>query len=344
VLRRGFLALAVVGTAWPRVARSQSDIDPASNSPTQSLRVLLGPGDAVAQPGAAGFLFSGRPFRGTFTRLANGDVVNLVDLEQYLYSVVPREMPPAWPPAALQAQAICARTYVLQRSNPNGAYDLVPSEVDQVYGGVATESPAARQAVDATAGQVVRFGDRYASIAYSSCCGGHTEASADAWGGALVPYLTGVVCPNCTDSPNYRWTTAVPLDSVAQHFFAQLQPLGTLQSVRITARDGSGRARAFDLIADRGTTTVKGSVFRLGLGTRVVRSLLIGDIRMNGGSLDPANPSPSPQSTPTMAIQGGGLGHGVGLCQWGARGMALSGRAARDIVAFYFPGTEIGRD
>lgn len=328
--RRAFLALSAALAAVPRVTRAQADVDPASSSARPALRVLLGQGDASPTPGG-GFTFNGRPFRGTFSRTADGSIVNLVDLEQYLYAVVPHEMPPSWQPAALQAQAICARTYVLQRSNPQREYDVVPSELDQVYPGVAGETLSGRTAVDGTAGQVLRYGASFASVAYSSCCGGHTEASSDAWGGAPLAYLGGVVCPYCTASPNYRWTTDVALDAIATRFAAQLAPFGTLHGVRVSAQDPSGRARGFELIADRGSALVKGSAFRLGVGPRVVRSLLITGVR-------PDAPSSG------VAFDGGGLGHGVGLCQWGAQGMALTGRSASEIVAFYFPGTQIGGD
>lgn len=330
MLRRGaFLAIAAAAAAaGPRAARAQTDVDPASSSARPALRVLLGRGDAAPAPGG-GFVFDGRPFRGTFSRLPDGSVVNLVDLEQYLYAVVPHEMPSSWQPAALQAQAICARTYVLTRSNPQHSYDVVPSELDQVYPGVAGETPAGSAAVDATAGQVLRFGANFAAMAYSSCCGGHTEASSDAWGGPPLAYLGGVVCPYCTASPNYRWTAEVPLEAIAARFAAQLGPFGTLHDVRVSAQDGSGRARAFELVADRGSAMVKGTAFRLGLGTRVVRSLLITGVRVDAAG---------------AALDGGGLGHGVGLCQWGAQGMALAGRGAAEIVAFYFPGTQVGAD
>lgn len=331
VRRRWFLALGAAAVASPRFARAQSDADPATASARPALRVLLGPGDAVAAPGGDGFLFNGRPFRGTFLRTADGAIVNVVDLEQYLYAVVPHEMPASWRPAALQTQAICARTYVLQRSNPRRDYDVVPSEADQVYPGVSGESPAGRSAVDATAGQVLRYGNGFASIAYSSCCGGHTEASSDAWGGAALPYLSGVVCAYCTQSPNYRWTAALAFETVSARFAGQLAPIGTLHDVRVTELDGSGRARGFELIADRGSAVIKGTAFRLGVGARVVRSLLITGIRADLGASQ-------------LAIDGGGLGHGVGLCQWGAQGMALSGRSTQDILAWYFPGTQIGSD
>jgi len=336
----GAIALPCVTLSLPKGALAeQEEYDPAVSAPTAALRVLLGKGDASPSPD--GFTFNGRHYRGTFTRTTDGAIVSTVPLEEYLYSVVPREMSPSWPAAALQAQAICGRTYVLQRSNPRRNYDLVPSELDQVYGGIASESASARAAVDATAGQVLRYGDRFAEVLYSSCCGGRTEASSDAWGGAPFPYLQSVVCPYCTDSPDYRWQREVPLQSLAQLFADELAPFGALRGVRIGETDESGRAKTIELVAERGSAFVKGSSFRLRVGTRIVRSLLITKLEASATR----SPTPDPaQAGQTVAIEGGGLGHGVGLCQWGARGMALDGRSARDIVSLYFPGTSIGND
>ena len=293
----------------------------------QALRVLLGHGDAVPVSGDR-FLFDGRPYRGTFQRQDDGTVVNVVDLEAYLYSVVSQEMPPSWPAAALQTQSVCARTYVLQRSDPRRTYDLVPSELDQVYGGVAGETGAASAAVDATAGEVLAFGRGFASIAYSSCCGGHTESSADAWGNAALPYLSGVVCPWCSDSPNYHWQRNLAFDTLGERLARALPPAARVEDLRIDARDASGRARVVDVVTDLGDASVPGGVFRRSVGARVVPSLLIGAVARtpDGGGVQ---------------IDGTGLGHGVGLCQWGARGMALAGRASPEILSFYFPGTDI---
>ncbi len=331
--RMQFLTGVAVATLTPVFARAQQDdeFDPASSSTSQALRVLLGRGDAQTLP-EGGFTFNGRPYRGTFVRQSDGSIVSTVALEEYLYSVVPREMPPSWPASALQAQAVCARTYVLQRSSPRRTYDLVPSEADQVYGGIESESPAARAAVDATAAQVLRFDNSFAQIMYSSCCGGHTEASTDAWGGAFFPYLAGVVCTHCSDSPNYRWKRDLTLEQIATAFAAEIAPYGMLRGIRSSVLDGSGRVRMMELTCEQGSAFVKGGAFRSRIGARVVPSLLITKF------------DTTPQSPDRLTIEGGGLGHGVGLCQWGARGMALTGASASDILNFYFPGTTIAHD
>ncbi len=328
--RSAFITRVAAAALSPAIARAQDEFSPEMSTNVESLRVLLGRGTARPRP-EGGFTFNGRPYRGTFIVSSDGSVVSTVPLEQYLYSVVPREMPPSWPAAALQAQAICARTYVLQRSSPRRSYDLVPSEADQVYGGILSESPAGRAAVDGTARQVLRFGDAFAQIEYSSCCGGHTEASSDAWGSAPISYLNGVVCPYCTASPYYRWQRNVALASIAAAFSSEIAGYGSLREVHPGAADPSGRLRTVELRCDRGSAFVKGTQFRMRVGPRVIPSLLMTKIE----------PAEAPGN---IRIEGGGLGHGVGLCQWGARGMALGGASSSNILDFYLPGTTIAND
>lgn len=309
------------------------DDDPAMQSNVPELRVLLGRG--VAAPiDAQSFSFQGRRYRGKFSSAPDGQIVNLVSLEEYLYSVVPREMPHSWPAPALQTQAIVARTYVLQRSNPNRDYDVVPSEADQVYTGMDAETPQTTAAVDATNALVLRYGDQFAEIMYSSCCGGHTEASSDAWNGPQISYLGGVACTYCSDSPWYHWVQNVPLQKMRDVLGARLAPAGAVQRISVDQADPSGRARFIRVDGDAGSVDLKGSDFRRTLGMRAVPSLLLRRIDLANASAPDAS----------VTIEGGGLGHGVGLCQWGARGMAKTGARDRDILAYYFPGTSVGHD
>ncbi len=293
------------------------------------LRVLLGRGEAHVLD-ADRFLFDGRPYRGSFTVLPDGSVVETVAVDDYLYGVVGREMPPRWPTPALEAQAVCARTFVLRRSDPRRSYDLRPTPADQAYGGILAENPAVVAAVDATRGEVLGYGPDYALTVYSSCCGGHTESAADAWGGAGAPYLQGVPCPYCAESPYYRWQRSVPLDVIAQRVGALADPCGTLIGLRPQGRDASGRIRAFQLVGDRSTVTIPAERMRSAMGSRLLPSLLVFSVES--------------QASRTVRIEGGGYGHGVGLCQWGARGLASAGATASEILDYYFPGTRREHD
>lgn len=328
--RSAFIASAAAAAGCLRMAgQANAQDDPAVWSQVQALRVLLGQGQ-VQTIDAQTFLFQGRRYRGTAAVLPDtGQVVSTVPVEQYLYSVVSREMPRSWPAQSLQAQAILARTYVLQRSNPNRGYDLVPSEADQVYTGMDAEAPQTNAAVDATAGQALRFGAGFASIAYSSCCGGHTESSADAWGGKPIAYLAGVACTYCKESQWYRWTQSIGLDRFVATLGSQVASIGDFQSIALDSLDSSGRARFWVFTGSQGTARVRASDVRRQIGARVLPSLLVNKVELQDGAQN-------------AIVSGAGLGHGVGLCQWGARGLAKTGANAPAILAYYFPGTSIG--
>ena len=318
------IAAALAGSAPARACDPESDPACASSS-GPSLRVLLGKGRAEPVD-AQTFLYDGRRYRGTYVVNAAGSVISTVGVDAYLYGVVPSEMPHSWPAEALRAQAIVARTYVLGRSNPRRDYDLVTSEYDQVYVGMSAERPESNAAVDSTAGRVLRYQNGYASVSYFSCCGGHTEAAAEAWGGGSnAPYTRGVPCSHCSDSPWYRWSHDISGDRFQA--FAQNGDFGTLHSIDIGDRDPSGRTRFVILEGDAGQARVRAADFRRTLGGRDVPSLLF-----TSASVD--------ASAQRVTLEGGGLGHGVGFCQWGARGLAKGGARADEIAAYYFPGTQ----
>ncbi len=328
MLRSEFLALTLA-----LAVRTDDVSDPAAGAGAQSLRVLLGTG-AARRIDAQSFEFQGRSYRGTFSYTATGQVVNTVPLEQYLYSVVSREMPRSWPSAALQTQAIVARTYVLEHSRPTHDYDLVPSQADQMYTGMDAEHAETSAAVDATSGRVLRFARGFAQTVYSSCCGGHTEASSQAWGGAPLPYLCGIRCTFCKDSPWYEWTQSISVQKLRDALAEQFSQLGDLQDVTPDPPDPSGRAQFWTFEGSGGARRVKAADLRRAIGARTLPSLLVRRTQF----------ARSAQPQPELIVQGAGLGHGVGLCQWGARGMAAAGARAADILSFYFPGTQIGSD
>jgi stage II sporulation protein D len=288
------------------------------------------PPDDQPLPAAAPTATPSGPPPGRIIRvqLADGSIDTL-DIEQYLYGVVPLESPPSWPPAALQAQAIVARTYALQKLTLSRAYDVVSTDADQRYGGAAAQHPATNAAVDATRGQTVAYLGGLASVFYSSCCGGHSADADVLWGHAGLPYLRGVDDPYCTASPDYRWQRALPFDRARAALADKLAaaPL----AAELDNPDDSGRPQTVTFHAEGGAVlALSVSEVRSRFGPDTVRSLWLREIDFD-----------RTQAAPLVVIEGSGRGHGVGLCQWGARGMALNGASASAILAHFFPGTTV---
>ena len=255
--------------------------------------------------------------------------VTTLDVETYLRGVVPIEASPGWPAAALQVQAILARTYALAKRTLSRGYDLVTTQGDQRYGGPAAEHPATNAAVDATRGLTLGFDGGPASVFYSSCCGGHTEDVAEVWGHATLPYLRGVDDPDCVAAPDYRWVRALPLDRARAALADRLG--GEIADVALSDPDASGRPRTATIRSDGGTAVALSvTELRTRWGGDIVRSTWLHRV-----SID------TTQAVPVVSLEGSGRGHGVGLCQWGARGMALAGADATTILAHFFPGTAV---
>jgi stage II sporulation protein D len=131
--------------------------------------------------------------------------INVLGLQQYLYGVVPVEMPSTWLPAALQAQAVAARSYALANRKAAAPFDVYADGRSQAYLGVSGETPAGKLAVDETAGEVLLYDGNVADTLFSSSTGGRTQSAADAFGAPGRPYLVSVPDPYDTISPYHDW-------------------------------------------------------------------------------------------------------------------------------------------
>ncbi len=274
----------------------------------------------------------GRAYRGSFVVQRDGDntlsVVNVVDIEQYLYSVVAGEMNASWPAAALQAQAVVARSFALSRlgSHDEFGFDLHAGEQDQMYQGAEHETASTTNAVQATRGLVLSYGDRIVHAYYSACDGGRTSD-----GSALndpQPYLKVVDDPYAGSSPNFRWTAELPLDSFSAALRQRFGAVGTVRAIEAGRADPSGRLEWVNVVGTTGVKTIPAKALRLLGGTHVVKSTRISLIAIDGA---------------VVRIAGAGFGHGVGLSQWGARQMAKSGFGVEDILRFYYRGAALAR-
>ncbi|HVR12672.1 MAG TPA: SpoIID/LytB domain-containing protein [Gaiellaceae bacterium] len=208
-----------------------------------------------------------KPYRGAFTVTSDGKkitLVNTVPLEQYLYAVVPSEMPKTWLPEALKTQAVAARSYALAVRKTSGPFDVYDDTRSQVYGGVNAESPTTTAAVDATVGGVLTYGGKIAITYFFSTSGGRTAAINDVWKSAPVPYLVSVVDPYDSLSPYHDWG---PLAFTPAKLKKVLKVPGRLLDVQ-TMVNGSQRVDSVRAIGEKGEHVLTGAEVRTALGLR----------------------------------------------------------------------------
>jgi len=293
-------------------------------------------GPIVRLNAASGFLrVEGRPYRGAIelrrTPAGRLTVINALELEAYLYGVIKGEIDPRWPPEAVKAQAVAARTLVLERLHASpekpalAGYDLPATTDAQVYLGAAAEDPAATAAVDATRGLLATYEGRPIFAAYHSNSGGHTEDSENVWG-TVYPYLRAVPDPYALGAPGGEWKARLPLASVEaglRRGGVDLTSLADVEPGRVTPW---GRVVTVRLIAEDGRAQeVNANRFRLLIGPGVVRSTMFAVSRAAGD----------------IRFTGRGSGHGVGLDQWGARALAFQGRTFEQILKYYYTGISV---
>jgi stage II sporulation protein D len=261
--------------------------------------------------------------------------------ERYLEGIA--EVPPSWPMAALEAQAIAARSYALATTGWSGSQGeplttpICATTSCQVYEGIPVppEADVRRwyHAVRATSGEVLLYDGRPAETVYFSTSNGHTYGNDQVFGSAPLPYLRPVVERNDGASPTSHWQVRLPY--------------GDLATFLHTAGDWPN-GRSISTVHLSGSTVVVS-----GGGTS--RSMDLGTFRdaVNawGPCLEPARyPPPSlPVTIPSewltlssrpgaVVVTGRGWGHGVGMVQWGAYGKAKLGESAAQILAYYYGG------
>lgn len=290
-------------------------------------------------------------FRGTIQGIL---AFNRVRIDDYLAGVVPLEIGgrSAAESAAVQAQAVTARSYAYVHLTPNDGrgFDVTATVADQVYGGVDAESPLATQAIESTRGLVLKYAGRVVNAPYSAVCGGETAAQSEVWRMPDEPYLKRVSdrIPGtdryyCDIAPRFRWTRtfdeAELVNAVSRYLAAYASVPGNNpgqpRAVAITSRTPSDRVGTLMIATDRGEFTVHGNDIRSvlrGTGGEILNSTYF--------SIDSSYERDGHLTK--LTLRGGGYGHGVGMCQWGAIGRARAGQNFRSILATYYPGTTVG--
>jgi SpoIID/LytB domain protein len=308
----------------------------------------------------SGFTSEDRAYRGSIEfRLDQGGItlINILNIEEYLYGVIPAEMPASWPMEALKAQAIAARSYTLAYLGQykEKGFDLYGSVLSAAYRGVTGENRATTAAVDATRGIILRAGGKPLKAYYSANHGGYSEDTVSVWGtdtynsavpDKLIPLRTAWLplnnlaqwirekpqsyasAVNLHSAQAYRWEKWVPADEIRNRN-AEYGAIGEILSVISRGRGISGRINEIELKGTLGAMRIKGDRIRSRLGG--LRSNLF-TIRSKLGK----------DGKPEYFIfQGAGWGHGVGLDQSGAAGMAQAGFTAAQILGHYYPRAEL---
>lgn len=251
-----------------------------------------------------------RAYRGAL-RLVSGDTVNVLSIDDYVKGVVPREMPASWLPAAVQAQAVAARTYAAYERSVHASryYQTCDTTSCQVYGGMSAEDSRSNAAVDATAGEVLTYGGRPAFTQFGSSSGGWTSAGS-------MPYLPAKADPydGFSGNPVHTWTTRIAASRIA----AAWPAVGTLRRIVVTQRDGNGewygRVEKMTLDGSRSDVVVDGNSFRSRLGLRspwITFGRVSSDASSGGSTTTPSTDSPITVRWKQLGGAGGRLGRPV---------------------------------
>lgn len=281
----------------------------------------------LASPGA--IQVNGKRYRGTievFPQEKGLLVVDELPIEEYLVGLINCEISSLWPMEAIKAQAVVARTYAVyqKRVRAGALYHLESSVLDQVYDGCDIEDSRAARGVRETAGEVLTYAGQPIQAFYHSNCGGRTEVAENVWGFRL-PYLRSVECAYCSANPSARWEQTLSLKKLEALLKGGGVSVPGLRDIREGRRNESGRLADLILVSSRGTTTVSAVTFRKLVGYTVVKSTNFQVKSADDG----------------VTLTGMGYGHGVGLCQWGAKQRAGDGFDYREILSYYYPGTRL---
>jgi stage II sporulation protein D len=252
-------------------------------------------------------------------------VINKLRIDEYLLSVVPAEIPSSWNIEALKAQAVAARTYTYYHlaRNKQALYDLDSSNKSQMYRGIAVENNASSDAVLKTSGEVITFNNDPILSYFHSTCGGKTIDDKYVWKKSDLEYLKSKKCDFCKESTKYSWETHLSLSDMKKYLSKKFHGIGKIK--KISFNKESGRITDVTIIHSNGMLNITGNDFRLAFPETVIRSTFFNAKKNKDGFL----------------LSGKGWGHGVGMCQWGAKGMAEKGYNYKSILKNYYSNIEI---
>jgi stage II sporulation protein D len=325
-----------------------------------------------------------KPYRGTIEILKNKkgkfNVINELNVEEYLYGVMKMEVSPLWSEETLKAQAVASRTYALSNLGKykESGFDITSGVKDQVYGGILGEDERTNRAVDLTRGEVLTYGGNLARVIYCADAGGYTEDMEDVFG-KKIPYLRSVV-DYAPDSPYKEWSLKFTEEELRNLFLKKNIYIGKIFKIVPLKFSPTKRVKTLKIIHSEGELEITGEKLRSILGYDKLKSTLFeivqeeekGEkhlsifenpkeiylISSSGKNLNNSeeiyvvseksidnlrelNVAGIVKFPQTFIFKGKGWGHGVGMSQWGAKYLGEIGYTYKDILFYYYPGVSI---
>ncbi|HEY7624807.1 MAG TPA: SpoIID/LytB domain-containing protein [Candidatus Limnocylindria bacterium] len=307
-------------------------------------------------------------------------VVNEVDTAVYLASVVGSEEPSTWMPEALAAQAVAARTYLATHLGKHERYDIEGDTRDQEYDGIAGEAASTVKAVDRTKGMIATYRGAPIEALYSANAGGITEDSENVFANAL-PYLRSVASPaddiaeaSSWGHTSWQWTAEFTAPQLRSYIGARGIDVGDPQRIDLVQLTPTGRVLSATIVGSNGTKDIGKDKARYYFGLRSTLFTVanrpeeteyvdasnverqrqvefLGATVARTFTVNVRDPDRAGRKLRVLGWQyrlparfvftGRGYGHGVGMSQWGAQGMALGGKSAEEILTHYYQGIQL---
>lgn len=333
---------------------------------------------SVQPPQGGTIMCDGKEYRGYIyiEKRSNGEllVINYVGTDDYVTSVLGKEMSYTWPKEALKAQSVCARNFVLTRSGAHKEYgfDVCTTTHCQVYGGVSSEHENTRQAVNETKGILAKYNGELVGLFFFATSGGQTEDVENVWG-SQHGYLKSVedTYENPEKASKYKWSVTLSREEIMDKLKIAGANIGNLTKITVDSLSNSGRVTQMTFHGTEGEYCVKREKCRTILGLFSQKFSILPDTKLSivttsgdaqaplyaqnsegisavagysvltaGGAL--GSISIDSYAAESYTINGNGYGHGVGMSQWGARGMAENGFTYDQILKHYFTDIELG--
>ncbi|GMO64259.1 MAG: hypothetical protein Nk1A_0470 [Endomicrobiia bacterium] len=280
-----------------------------------------------------GIIFAdSKPYRGYLIvkKIRNKiNIINVLPIEDYLKGVLPKEVGSNWDIEALKTQAIISRTYSIANLNKHydndQGFDICSTTHCQVYGGAEVEVDSCNKAILETQCEVLVYDGKLAQTVFHANCGGHTENPKHIWNWKYTPpYLKGVKCGYCYNSPHAKWETNI--DEIFIRKKLSNKNIEKIKNIKVKVKTSRDTAKELEISHSNGKFLINAYKFRLIIDAWQIKSHNFNSIKTDGNK---------------FYFKGNGWGHKVGLCQWGAKNMAEKGKSYKQILNYYYPGTKV---